>query len=614
MSEFFIERVQVEGGFLDGLDLGLKHGLNTIIGARGTGKSSLVELIRFCLGVSGHTVESDKRSISHARTVLQDGQVTLTLSDGNSIALLNRSVDDMPPPHPPKFQQPLIFSQTEVETVGLLSSGRLNLIDNFLRGHEEIIDKENSAIVRASSFSHEISTILSEVAEYEDKLLILPSIIQQLKELEPEEKAIADVSDIAAQKTNMLNELTLNHTEESFQYDYLNNYMSLNRHSIETIEEALSNKSIVFNTSPKGGDLLVDIRLKRVRAIDRIHQELAVLKEVDKEVAELLQTISSKKAILNSESQKLRIEIDSLQAGAGEIVRKGQNLRKEKLHLEALSATILLKNKRISDLRNERDSILDVLEKVRSERSAKRINLATELSNQLAPKIRVVIEEAGQLDEYINVLINSLKGSGLKYRDLAPAIADAIPPRELLSILDNNDIEGFVALVSISKDRASRVIQCLRDSAMDSVSTVLLDDEVKFELLDGTDYKDFSKLSTGQRCTVILPIILEHRDTILIVDQPEDHIDNAFIVDTLISAILRRAGDGQIIVTTHNANVPVLGDAQEVVHLGSDGRRGFVLTEGSLENTKVVEAISNVMEGGQEAFKRRANFYGNVHK
>jgi DNA-binding NarL/FixJ family response regulator len=93
------------------------------------------------------------------------------------------------------------------------------------------------------------------------------------------------------------------------------------------------------------------------------------------------------------------------------------------------------------------------------------------------------------------------------------------------------------------------------------------------------------------------------------VDQPEDHIDNAFIVDTLIQAILARPPSSQILFTTHNANIPVLGNANEVLQLGSNGRRGYVLTKGSLDEPRVVAAISTVMEGGVEAFERRAAFY-----
>jgi hypothetical protein len=96
----------------------------------------------------------------------------------------------------------------------------------------------------------------------------------------------------------------------------------------------------------------------------------------------------------------------------------------------------------------------------------------------------------------------------------------------------------------------------------------------------------------------------------LIVDQPEDHIDNAFIAETLIKVILSRGEQGQTIFSTHNPNIPVLGDADLVLHLGSDGRRGFRLSSGPLDEVSIVNAISTVMEGGAKAFSQRARFYG----
>ncbi len=81
-----IERVQIEEGFLDGLDVLFVTGLNVIIGERGTGKTSLIELIRYCLDVPGYTPESGKRSREHALSVLGGGQVTVTLaSSGESV-------------------------------------------------------------------------------------------------------------------------------------------------------------------------------------------------------------------------------------------------------------------------------------------------------------------------------------------------------------------------------------------------------------------------------------------------------------------------------------------------------------------------------------------------
>ena len=149
----------------------------------------------------------------------------------------------------------------------------------------------------------------------------------------------------------------------------------------------------------------------------------------------------------------------------------------------------------------------------------------------------------------------------------------------------------------------------MREGGIGDIATCLIEDSVDFYLLDGTEFKELSHLSTGQRCTVILPIVLEHRDRIIIVDQPEDHIDNAFIAETLIKSIRNRSNNSQIIFTTHNANIPVLGEADRVIYMASDGRRGYVKLEQSLEHKDTVSAINSVMEGGKEAFETRAKFY-----
>ena len=114
-----IERVQVEEGFLDGLDVTFAHGLNVIVGERGTGKTSLIELVRFCLGVPGYTSDSTKRSRDHALSILGGGQVTVTLTDGVRKVSVTRTTSDEQPRASGSFVRPTILSQTEIETAGL---------------------------------------------------------------------------------------------------------------------------------------------------------------------------------------------------------------------------------------------------------------------------------------------------------------------------------------------------------------------------------------------------------------------------------------------------------------------------------------------------------------
>jgi ABC-type cobalamin/Fe3+-siderophores transport system ATPase subunit len=146
---------------------------------------------------------------------------------------------------------------------------------------------------------------------------------------------------------------------------------------------------------------------------------------------------------------------------------------------------------------------------------------------------------------------------------------------------------------------------------VEQILTASIEDGITLSLLDGTEYKTTEQLSTGQRCTVVLPLLMKQQRASVIVDQPEDHLDNAFIVETLIKSIVKRKNQGQLIFSTHNANIPVLGGADLVVTLGSDGTRGFVRHAGALDSQPSIDAITTIMEGGIEAFQRRAEFYNN---
>jgi ABC-type cobalamin/Fe3+-siderophores transport system ATPase subunit len=131
----------------------------------------------------------------------------------------------------------------------------------------------------------------------------------------------------------------------------------------------------------------------------------------------------------------------------------------------------------------------------------------------------------------------------------------------------------------------------------------------RIELLDGPDYKGIDFLSMGQRCTVVLPIVLQHTERVIVLDQPEDHLDNAFVVGTLVKALVARSQGAQTIIATHNPNIPVLGNAAQVMQLDSDGSRCFVRSAGSINTRRIVDAICTIMEGGREAFAKRAEFY-----
>lgn len=94
------------------------------------------------------------------------------------------------------------------------------------------------------------------------------------------------------------------------------------------------------------------------------------------------------------------------------------------------------------------------------------------------------------------------------------------------------------------------------------------------------------------------------------IDQPEDNLDNGFIYETVVKALLDIKTRRQLVFVTHNANIPVLGDAERIFVLESDGMHSRIANQGGVTECK--DDILSLLEGGEEAFQRRGQRYGNA--
>lgn len=116
-------------------------------------------------------------------------------------------------------------------------------------------------------------------------------------------------------------------------------------------------------------------------------------------------------------------------------------------------------------------------------------------------------------------------------------------------------------------------------------------------------------LSDGQRNTAALALLLAQEGGPLVIDQPEDELDSNFVFNELIPMLREVKSKRQIIMATHNANLPVNGDAELVYALEARGSKGEVRTHGGLDQGAVTQAVLDIMEGTEEAFRRRREKY-----
>lgn len=128
--------------------------------------------------------------------------------------------------------------------------------------------------------------------------------------------------------------------------------------------------------------------------------------------------------------------------------------------------------------------------------------------------------------------------------------------------------------------------------------------------------QELDDLSTGQKATAVLLLLLLDANAPLIVDRPEDDLDNRFITEGIIPRMREQKRRRQFIFSTHNANIPVLGDAEMIIGLSAPKGTDHGTTRiaeghsGSLDCQPVRELVEGILEGGREAFEIRRRKYG----
>jgi hypothetical protein len=292
----------------------------------------------------------------------------------------------------------------------------------------------------------------------------------------------------------------------------------------------------------------------------------------------------------------------------GERAAERAGLQKALADAQAAAADQLAKEKQRSVLAAVRAGLLNRVSELRDQRFLLRKGVAEHLSRQF-PSIRVSVLQAAELQGYRDTVADALKGAGVKQGMVADRLSQAFLPSELAALVQANDRSRLAQGAALDDERAAKVIEALRRTGTSySIETVEIDDRPSVELLDGDTYKDSAQLSTGQRCTTILPILLTQSERPLLIDQPEDNLDNAFVYDTIVTALRAVKGTRQVIFVTHNPNIPVLGEAQRVFVFASDGQHAAVKRVGTVDECK--DDIERILEGGREAFLQRKARYG----
>jgi ABC-type Mn2+/Zn2+ transport system ATPase subunit len=160
-----------------------------------------------------------------------------------------------------------------------------------------------------------------------------------------------------------------------------------------------------------------------------------------------------------------------------------------------------------------------------------------------------------------------------------------------------------------------KLVSDMTDAQIDEIELLMPEDEidVKYKPSGSTAFKPLSTASAGQKTTAILTFILSQGDIPLILDQPEDDLDNRLVYELIVDRLKQAKDHRQIIVVTHNANIPVNGDAEYILSMNSESKKLQILCSGTVEQSVVKKEICDVMEGSEQAFEMRSRRYKQIN-
>lgn len=128
------------------------------------------------------------------------------------------------------------------------------------------------------------------------------------------------------------------------------------------------------------------------------------------------------------------------------------------------------------------------------------------------------------------------------------------------------------------------------------------------------EFKNIKQLSSGQKVAALLTFvfnfgIITNDNTPLIIDQPEDNLDNTYIYKNLVESLKSIKNNRQVIIVTHSSTIVTNADAEEVIVLKSNNKQGWIEKHGYPSEKSIIKHILNYLEGGENSFNHKYSVY-----
>lgn len=606
--------------------------LNTIVGGRGSGKSSILKFIRGVFNRISNLhdlgeLENDHKSFYKLHDTKKDKDGVLFKDTVIEIRFVRRD--------------------TEYKITALQDTNKQNVKIEFLNGEGDWQENNDNGFIELFEFEHFSQKQIYEIAKKPNALRdIIDNAIGGMNNLKNKKEEIRRKFLEKCARIRTLEQATSDRERLLTRFKDNQNRLNLynKKYKILKQKQTFSEQEIQINKFKKmilNKKIIMENTLKEFTPPFLIDNK--ELKFDDVELQSLSNETISKLENIRNQLESLKIQVENIELDySSEISKSWWN----ELKIEC-------ENKAIQEIGETDFNIqqVDSLFQVTGEISQRLIQIDNIKENLLVEQ-----DEKRQLaDEYMNVLKEITKSrqefvarvlneTNVKIKIVS--FRNKVDfEQQLRTILERetsfeSDVEHLVSLCFVEgkvennmekfRDAISKIqhgetvdkigghfkklISNLNPAQLDEIELLMPEDEIKVEYkpVGSTSFKPLSTASDGQKTTAILTFILSHGDTPLILDQPEDDLDNKLIYELIVERLKKAKESRQLIVVTHNANIPVNADAECVISMNSTSEKIKVFKTGSVDSLDIQEEICTIMEGGKEAFQRRSERYKNL--
>ena len=621
----FVKGIRMSGGFLDRQCIHFSPNLNCIIGGRGTGKSTTFEAIRCLTGhPSKNTVIDSDVWPDQIDLLVEDqaGQIHhVTRVRGDTV----KSADD-------SFQGQVVFplecyGQGETQEISQRAqtdpSALLDYLDRFVDIRKEA-DREEELR----------QTLLALQTEIEETIRKVERIPQSERDL-----ALAQSQMRALEKANAKDIIALQRKvelERQIRQVILTSSQAITR---GTTQQELKENIARLKTAADPKTLVVgNAEFSAIATEADLFENAvaAVATSVTGAATKLSNVVTAQLTAWTTKEQGILTQIDGKKR---ELEARG--IRVDMAYIRKLATDEARLKQEVANLKTWKPH-LDGLWKQRREALKERWGLRSRIGMTRAAfgqKANAALRTAlGDLNVSLKFDMNGYSPEAndiiveaMGWRTLqvprASALTETLTVPKLLDCIRRKDTSGIQALMTdegvaifARADGAALIERLSPNPVRFRLERAVVFDRPRLTVTKlVTDragkrhprVREFRQLSLGQQQSVLLAVMLSaDSNTPLIIDQPEDNLDGEFIYQSVIPVLRRAKERRQVIVVTHNANIAVLGDAEQIVVLRASNERGVIVSRGSIDGPPTREAACALLEGSREAFQRRARIYG----